>query len=275
MEAEAEPGITFLASSFAVRQLRMPDVRWRCGVLSKISVPFIAVLVLFISVTACGTENGGTPSSDEIAAAQTAADASLLKIEDFPSDWTFEPNPSEEGAEDDSYYRLTGECGILDDPDHKFPGELANADSGSFMGPADQSAEVFVEVFDSTDSAEDAYDDVTRLYQECRGQMEEGFAEAMTSGIGAGTPMPQVDINVGIRDFSIANDAPESSAMRASFEMTAFGRTVSGTMDMVALRVGGIVGQSIYFTLGELDVAKEEEIINAFVERMNEADDSL
>lgn len=245
--------------------------------LSKISLSLVAALVLPIAVIACDEGDDGTPSADEIAAAEAAAETGLLKIEDFPSSWVAEPASSEEeeGAEEDSYYRLTGECGILDDPDYKFPGQLADADSGRFTGPADQEATVRVIVFASTDSAEDAYDDVTRLYRECRGQMEEGFADAMTSAIGGGTPVPQVDINVSIRDFSIANDAPESSTMRASFDMTAFGRTVSGTMDMMALRVGQVIGQSLYFTLGALDAAEEEEIIDAFVERIEEADESL
>ena len=134
---------------------------------SRALAALVACVLLAAASAACSDDSG--LSDEEFAeAAQTAANASVLVLEDMPAGWRAEPDEIEDPADSDS--GLTDDCVAFEQNEDGWPGRAAYSESLALLGPTHE-INNSASVFRDADDAESMLTSYFDLFEECRQQL--------------------------------------------------------------------------------------------------------
>jgi hypothetical protein len=200
-----------------------------------------------MATTVPPTEPLGTVASEE----QAAAEAALLVLTDFPEGWSEEVE--EEPTEQELAYReAVANCAGGTGTDLLDLGGV-HAQTGDFVGPAEQGVEQSVEIVDPT-VAEDF------MQQFGDPEVEACFAEAIRTFVienfenppdsSDSLPARIVVGEITLEPLELAPVADEAIGYRVTVLLSVSGVAVDSYIDIVAVRVGGsltgITFQSVF-----------------------------
>lgn len=255
----------------------------------------IVALSAVIAIAACGDDDesaptggetptpaaspipSGTPSADFLAAAQEAADASLLLLSDLPPGWTGSP-PTD--SSDDEQLTLGAECdGLVGDLEDS-PGRVASATSDDFAGPNDEEVSSGNAVFETEESAQDAIDTINDAVDGCRDEFEAALLALFRRLLEEDPDIDQatldsVEVDVAFVDLSFEQLGDSTNAYRLDITVTAEGETIQPVADIVLLRSGRIAGGLFYFASNAPNIDDETAFARTIVSRMEAADRAL
>ena len=229
---------------------------------------------------ACGGD-GGTPadevSEEFIAAAQEAADTSLLTIDDFPAGWVGTPN---EDDDDRSALELGPECDVLLGDLGDFRDEVASGESDDFSGPDDEDVSSGAAVFASEDAAQEAVNAINDAVNTCRSDFEEALLDFFRSNL-EGDPdvdqelLDEITVEVSFADLAFAELGDATNAYRLDIRVSVEDETLAPAADIVLMRQGRLTAGLFYFALERPPIEREEALAEIIIRRMREADASL
>ncbi len=170
-------------------------------------------------------------SSDSMAIAQGA----LLVRNDFPPDWTSEPqDPDDDAFADDDIF--TGECAAYNT--ESFPGDLADAESDDFKGPEHQTVSSDASVFDSDASATSALEMTSNMPDTCMYQFEQGLTRIFKESFAEGGIDPSAEVVVTVHSMPWPQVGDGAAAYRIIWVLSTEGRVIGGTIDTITWRQG-------------------------------------
>ena len=233
-------------------------------------------LIIIAAIAACGGDGGrlapGEISTKFRAAAQEAAQAALLTLDDLPPGWTSAP-PEEEEAPD---LQLSEECDRFFEQE-QLPGEVASADSNDFTGPDDQEVSCVATVFAAENAAQDALDSVKEGLSLCRDELVDAFDRLVRQGFqeGGGDPDLLEEVDISFQDLSFPRLGDASLAFRISADIRALGLPFDFTGDIIGIREGRTVDGLFYFVVGRLDIEEEQRLAEVVADKLVKANASL
>lgn len=239
-----------------------------------------ALGALMIIGVACGGD--GDPATEEvsdefIAAAQEAADSSLLTIGDFPAGWVGAP---EEEGDDDADLKLGPECDVLLGNLGDFEDEVASAESDEFTGPDDEDVSSGTAVFATEDAAQRAVDAINDAVDACRADFEQALLEFFRKSLKEDPDIDRdlvddISVEVSFVDLAFADLGDATNAYRLDIVVTVQDETLKPAADIVLMRQGRLTAGLFYFALERPPIAAEEALARTIISRMREADDRL
>jgi hypothetical protein len=139
----------------------------------RVLISGLAAAAVFATAFAgCSNEKNGLTEEEFLFAAQAAANASLLEIDDVPADgWRSEPDePADPG--DDRESGLTGECAELEENEDLdgWPGQTAFANGDALIGPTHE-INTDASVFRDEDDAVRVVRRYFELFERCRDEI--------------------------------------------------------------------------------------------------------
>jgi hypothetical protein len=224
-------------------------------------------------LVACGGSSGSAPtqSADFGAAAREAADSALMRLTDLPQFWTV-------GNLDDTNLdvELSPECDVFD-TDVSFPGAAASNDSPPYDGTEERMATFLTAAYQEEAAATAAFDGLDLLVERCRPEFLEAIDEAARQeaeerGFGLG-PFGRVDVALDDQEFIPLGD--QSQTLRVFVEVRVLGIGTDFTLDIIAVRVGRMMGAMTYSNFGDLDPVEEELIARDMTAKLAAADATL
>jgi hypothetical protein len=205
-------------------------------------------MAVVITLAACGDDDRATdtvaPSSTAPAAGsasdadQPAAEASLLRLSDFPSGWTAQPAESRTDAQDEANRKLASCAGVSGTSMIDFGGALARSDDFASGSQTDQVNSVVAVAASADDARKRIADLGAPAVATCMHDVYEAALEDALSS---------EDVTVGDLTVARLNVAPagdEDIAFRITVPVEQNG-AAAGTVfvDLVAVRVGrGVSG---------------------------------
>jgi hypothetical protein len=231
-------------------------------------VSAISLVLLAALMASCG---GGTSTEDAYrAAAQRAAQDSVLTLDNLPEGWA----RSEIGAQALAGLSLNGDCAALNGRGAGFPSEVATADSEPFAGPHNQQLASTVSAFADTAAAQAAVRRANDLVVQCRDQIQEALKQAIQNAAGdLGRLIGSISASVEPAQYKPLGD--ETSAYSLKAEISTLLTSIDVNGHILVIRKGPLTGVLLYATLGDLDPREEEGIASALATKLTSATDSL
>jgi hypothetical protein len=234
-----------------------------------------------VIVAACGGDgdpSAGDLSGEFIAAAQDAADQSLLTIDDFPAGWV-----GATGAEDDddsATLKLGPDCDVLLGNLGDFRDEVSSADSDDFSGPNDEDVSSGAAVFASEDAAQEAVNAINDAVDMCRSEFEEALLAFFRTSLEEDPDidralLDEVVVEVSFADLAFKELGDATNAYRLDILVTIEDETLEPAADIVLMRQGRLTAGLFYFALERPPIEREEALAETIVRRMREADAGL
>lgn len=220
----------------------------------------------------------GTPSVEFAAAAQDAADSSLLLLSDLPPGWTGTPHDDQSG--DDDQLVLGPECeGLLGDLEDS-PGGVASAKSDDFAGLNDEAVSSGAAVFATEEDAQAAIDTINDAVDGCRDDFEDALLALFRTLLEEDPDIDQqtldsMEVSVAFVDLSFAELGDSTDAYRLDIDVEAEGESIQPVADIVLVRSGRIAGGLFYFASEAPNIDDETSFAEIIVSRMEAADEAL
>jgi len=205
-------------------------------------------------------DTGDDPrSEDELADDQSAAEAALPTLDDFPEGWSSKPADDESDAGDDAL----ADCLGLTDEERAatIDSEDPKGTSPTFVAPDESEVDVEVTL---TASASVASDDIHLLTGD---DLPDCFAEALETSLQEGGDMPDgVEFgDVTVEDQAAGDVGDEAASLRVTLPLTADGEQHQAIVDTYLIRVGRAGIQTTFTSLDEPFTAEDAATVNQLV----------
>jgi hypothetical protein len=196
---------------------------------NRIRIAVLTLGAIALALASCSDGDGGVSDEEFLAAAELAAQGSILTIEDVPDGWRSEPD---EPAGPDEGQQLTGDCAYLEESAEGFVGQVAFVDSDALIGPTHE-INTEASVFRSPDEAHDTMNRWIDTYLGCEDEIFAVFAES---------PGFDPDQTYDYAEISVRAAGDETRGVRATITST----DSTAVVDFLFFRQGHIVGSFIY-----------------------------
>jgi hypothetical protein len=126
----------------------------------------IAVGVIIASLTACGGGGGSTSTTAPVSAAdKTVADASVLKLSDFPAGWRADPHKDSEGSKCFEGQTITTSVGAAKAASDDFSAGQAHVTNGVAVGSSVEAVAAVMAKLEQKDTIDCLRNDLARLIE--------------------------------------------------------------------------------------------------------------
>lgn len=203
----------------------------------------LALLTTFIAIAALACSSDSTepaPTIVDDAETRAAAESALLVLSDFPEGWEEQPPEPDDDDFEPAFDNAPQRCRKFFEKD-EFAGTLFEIEISEFNGPDGQTVESRVTVLDSVDSADDAFDEMQRILQDCQESVKTALAEYYQVEFqDSSSTVALVDFSMGSIEFPQYGD--QTLASRFIFAFAFEGETITSYTDLVDIRHGALVG---------------------------------
>lgn len=231
---------------------------------------FVLLLAALLSLSvAAGCQSN--VSSEFRKAAEQAAEAAVLTLDDLPPGWT--AAPAEDNATD---LKLSPRCERLFSGSEA-RGKVASAESDDFSGPNDERLGAVASVFSSEQRAKDALNTVRGGLSRCGDEIADALERGLREAIAEDDPdvAKAARVTVDFRELSLPNVGYPSLAYRFVGEFVFVFLKLDFTYDFVFLRAGRVAGGLSLFNLGATTIEDLRRLALLVGEKLEAADASL
>lgn len=239
-------------------------------------VPTLFALLLVISTACAGGGEDGGPTEAE---AQDVAQQALIVLEDFPTGWV---ERAREEDEDDVEVDVPPECQAIIEQENP-PGTLTDAETRAFHGPEGEVVESGVNVFDDTEAAEAAMQQLDDFVNDCGDSFETALLDIFYDAIeqereesGEDFSVDDIVATVNFDRLSFPSFGDDSVALRMTISVDVLFEEIDIFLDIVGTRVGNVTSGFSFETTGAPpDPTLEEQLLGIIERKVTSASSEL
>ena len=239
-------------------------------------IPILAAACVFFAACGGGKSNGSPPSDGSAmraktasveafkAAAERAANSTLLTIVDFSKGW--------EGTaqhHSDLELQLSPRCQAWSDKPTNYDGAVFENESNEFNAKHEESVSSDVGVYRTTALAEQAQAQELDMFTRCRGEVETAFKQYFSDAPGIS--------NADVKFIDVAPPATGdwSYAFKVAMVIQGKALTVQSDINVNVVRTGRVVASLSYSDDGSFDHQMADRLVTTLSDRVAKADAAL
>jgi hypothetical protein len=245
----------------------------------------VVALAIAFGVYSFVTRGGGQSSSNAVAvaptaspvtdaefsaAAQKAAQATLLAISDLPAGWTSKPHNSQPPPDN----AFTADCAAI--AQLADPNAVLDINSDDFNGPSGESVGSNATLYRTESRASDAEAKAWDAIIRCQGQLLTFIKGAIAKGTGkgVGTSVSPDDVSARFSELPVSQLGDSSRGFRIDITVPVRNVTIAEVWDEIEVRKGRIIG-SLTFIAPLSSSSIRDGLLKTVSDRVIAADQSL